>query len=281
MPIPYLTLAKWIGAGLLALFVIGAIARVITVVNGWHQDSQALPQVTAARDKALVDRDSALQAKAKQETKFAGTLDTITAAITNLQAKFDALAMTQSAAAARVDRALDHFKEMTANVASNAPLGSPDDLLVRRELFNLLANPDTGQLGRGGTGDSQGQPRAGVPGAAVQPDNVPGRSGAASDQSGAVVPTAGKSGRSHLKRTAQGRRRRGNRLGTAGATRQVPAERLGQAVPGFWGIAVDDDFAIASRRIPRRGGGHAYETVVRYGQYAGEQVVRHCGAARG
>ncbi len=230
----YITIAKWVGIGLLALALITAIGVMIAKVNAWHRDSQALPAITAARDAAASERDQAKKAKADQEVNFAGTLDNVSGQIAKLTARMGELQTQLDRDRADRMAAYNHFMETTANVPNDAALGSAGDLLVRRGLLDLLRNPDTGQLSRGDGGDAARGNSAGVPGTAAGTDHVPGQPPRSDHQSGkAVVPAAGMGGRQGAKRAAEGRRRRRADLGAGRAGRQAASgQRVRQAVPG-------------------------------------------------
>lgn len=229
----YITIAKWVGAGVFALLVFGAIGFGIYTVDSWHRDSQALSGVAAARDDAIKQRDDAKKAKADEETKFVDTLGDFRTKFSAMQGQMNALQAQLDRDRADRDRAYNHFVEATANVSPTAAPGSPDDFFVRRSLLDLLRNPDTGQLGRGDGGDGKTGDGAGVPGTVAQPGPVPGQPAGDDPQIGkAVVPGARTGGRQGAKRTGEGRCRRRADLG-AGRTGGPPsAGHVRQAVPG-------------------------------------------------
>jgi hypothetical protein len=235
----YLTMAKWIGIGVLALLVFGAIGFGIYTVDSWHRDSQALVGVTAARDDAIKQRDDAKKAKADEETKFVGTLGNIGQKIITLQGNMNALQAQLDRDRADRTNALNNFLEATANVSPTAAPGSPDDLLVRSRLLDFLRNPDTGQLGRGDGGDGKAGNGAGVPGAVAQPGPVPGQPAGNDPKIGkAVVPSAGAGGRQGAKRTAERCRRRRADLGAGRTGGPAAVGHVRQAVPGKGEIIV-------------------------------------------
>jgi hypothetical protein len=231
----YLTIAKWGGIVIVVLGLFAGIGTVILRVNSWHQDSKALPAVTAARDTAITERDAARKAKAAAEEKFVGTLDGIAGKIATLQTRMaDLQSQIDRDRASRAD-ALNHFLETTAHVSNDASLGSDGDLVVRRGLLDLLRNPDTGQLGRGDGGNGAGGNSVGVPNAAARPDAVPGRSAPGDNaERGAVVPAAGGARYPRAKRTAERCHRRRAAVGAGRTKRKAAAGRAGSTVPSFF-----------------------------------------------
>lgn len=231
MPVSYLALAKWVGAGLLALIVSGAITYGIYTLNAWHSAAKALPGVEAARDAAIKERDAVQAAKEKQAGDFAASLDGIAGRIGALETKISTMLAERDAEHTQFARAYQTFQESTKNVALDALPGSADDQLVRRGLLDLLRNPDTGQLGRedrNGNGESGGG--AELSGGASGTDDVPGRQSTGENQQGAMVPGAAGSDRHGATRAAQGRRRKGAVMGAKRARRPAPAERLVRAM---------------------------------------------------
>ena len=238
---PSLSTIKWIGAAVLAMIVLGALGFGIYTVDSWHRDSQALPQVAAARDDAIKQRDDAKKAKVDEETKFVGTLGNIGQKIAALQGNMNALQVQLDRDRADRTNTLNNFLEATANVSPTAAPGSPDDLLVRNSLLDFLRNPDTGQLSRGDGGDGKTGNDAGVPGAVAQPGPVPGQPAGNDHQVGkAVVPSAGAGGRQGAKRTAKRRDRRRADLGAGRTGGPAAAGHVRQAVPGKVEVIVCD-----------------------------------------
>lgn len=229
----YLTIAKWVGIGVLVLSVATSIGVMIAKANAWHRDSQALPAVTAARDVAVKERNDARKAKADQEVKFAGTLDKFAGDIVKLNDRMGKLQAQLDRDHADRMAGLNHFVETTANVPNDAALGSAGDLVVRRGLLDLLRNPDTGQLGRSDGSDAAPRNDAGVPGAAAGVDTVPGRPTAPDPEIGkAVVPAARVGGRQGATRAAEGRHRRRADVGAGRAGRKADGRSgVRQAVP--------------------------------------------------
>jgi hypothetical protein len=231
MAIPYPTLAKWAGIGILALAVVIGIVRGVETVKAWSDAYDAQPALTAARDQAFKDRDAAKAKQAAQADQFAASLGDITGRILALEARYGEFEAALAKAQFTIDASVAHFKELTAHASPNALPGSPDDLLIRRSLLDIIANPDTGLLTRSGSGDGKGASGPDLRGTTGSADSVPGQRPAAANVHGAVVPAAKQGDRRGAKRTAQGRSRRSLGLGSHRTPRTIEAERVGPALP--------------------------------------------------
>jgi hypothetical protein len=222
----YLSIAKWAGIGVALLALCWFVGEKIVEINTWHANSDKLPAVIAERDQAIT-------AKQELEKYAVGAFDHIEKGINGpdgLNVKWANFYTSYMNTGAAIDAAVTNFREATANVPNAPAPGSPDDQLLRDRLLDILANPDTHQLGRGPGPDESGA-GAGVPGTVAPPRDLPGRRPAAADQQGMVVPGAGGSHRSGAKRTAQGHARGRVRLGAKRTGGKVRPEQVGSAVP--------------------------------------------------
>ena len=219
---PSVATLKLIGLAIGALALAGSLMWAFLTVKGWHDDSLALPNVTAQRDNAIA-------AKVELEKYTVGAFNHIETGIEGLGKKWANFETSYTNTRTAIDDAVANFKRATANVSNNPAAGSADDVFLRARLLDILVNPDTHQLGRD-PGAGQGGEGAGVSPAAAPAHDLPGRRPAAKDKQGLLVPRAGPRHRSGARRTAQGRRGRGLRLGAKGTGGKVQAGRVGPAV---------------------------------------------------